>query len=325
MPYKLRKNRRLTKRYTNYKKPQKSMSSDMSSTEVPPNSSSMEDTSSTTNPLTKPQDMDSITSIHDRLDTIVSGLTSHIDNLKSDLTASIKTETQSIQNSLDGFKADMESKFDAFKTEIKSTVRTMESDIETNKSSAESAKKRMEIMDAEILQLQIDQNASEQWNRNHSVKIKGFKVPSGSVGRAVYNAFIIPTLEYANIAKAEEDKLPTYYETCQKAHILQSKPGQIPTIQFRFTTREVRDEFMENKKAIIESYNKKFSTRVEFHNDYTATNKLCMTALYNDDTVDRFWLAGTTIKFVLKSDLQTALQVKNPLANTVSEMVKSPI
>ena len=171
MPYKLRKNRRLTKRYINYKKPQKSMSCDMSSTEVPPNSSSMEDTSSTTNPLTKPQDMDSITSIHDRLDTIVSGLTSHIDNLKSDLTASIKTETQSIQNSLDGFKADMESKFDAFKTEIKSTVRTMESDIETNKSSAESAKKRMEIMDAEILQLQIDQNASEQWNRNHSVKI----------------------------------------------------------------------------------------------------------------------------------------------------------
>ena len=145
------------------------------------------------------------------------------------------------------------------------------------------------------------------------------------MGRAVYNAFIIPTLEYANIAKAEEDKLPTYFETCQKAHILQSKPGQIPTIQFRFTTREVRDEFMENKKAIIESYNKKFFTRVEFHNDYTATNKLCMTALYNDDTVDRFWLAGTTIKFVLKSDLQTTLQVRNPLANTVSEMVKSPI
>ena len=55
--------------------------------------------------------------------------------------------------------------------------------------------------------------------------------------------------------------------------------------------------------------------------DLTATNRQVMINLYNNAAIEKQWLDGTTIKFVLKADLATVHTVVNPFAADRASML----
>ena len=277
--------------------------------------------SDSTNPLTISNQNDVVSSINDRLDTMLANMNSQFASLRTDLNDSIQFETKTIQDSLDSFKQEIQGKFDTFKTEVNLSIKNIESDVDKHSNAIDTHRSKLTVVSNEILQCQVDINDQEQRQRNNSVKITGFKVQSGSVGRAVFAKLILPVVDIAYKREDPDRELPTYHQTCHIAHVLPSKPDRIPTIQFRFLSRDIRETFLNNKKAFLIDFNKKHSSNVEVKKDYTAINKSCMSALYDHPSVDHFWMSGSTIKFVTKDDLNTTKEVKNPLEDDPEKMI----
>ena len=322
MPHKLKKSKKSVKKpQNNTILKQKKISTSTMDTEK-------EKSSAVSNPLTTQSavssDNDPLLSIHDRFDSMILSMNTQFDTLRSDLNASIHSETKTIQDSLDDFKLEIQGKFDNFKKEIDVSIKDIESTIDKHSNALDTHRSTLAVVNSEILESQIEINKQEQRQRNYSIKISGFWVESGSVGNTVYQKLILPTLKRAYDLKNPKEELPSYIQTCDIAHVLPTKPGRIPTIQFKFVTRKIREDFLKHKKAFLLEYNNTNSTSVEIKNDYTALNKACMSKLFENESVESFWMSGTTIKFTYKNDTSKIMEVKNPLEDDPGKMIIPP-
>ena len=282
--------------------------------------------SSEANPLTKPcaaENSDSLASIHDRLDSMVTAMTTQFDSLRGDLNSSIKTETKAIQDSLDSFKLEIQRKFDSFKDGITTDMKDLESQVDKNTNALDTQRSKMVIANSEILQLQLDINDEEQRSRNYSIKVSGFKVTSGDVDRAVFNDLILPVIDRAYQLKNPKPALPSFHETVDVAHVLPSKPERIPNIQFRFKARNIRETFLTHKKSFLIEYNRDNHSNVEAKKDYTEINKRCMSTLHEHESVEHYWMSGVQVRFVYKND-PVMRKVLNPLEEDPENMIIPP-
>ena len=338
MPYKLRKAKKSAKNHQKSKIPKPinnsttTMAPENEKNSTVPNplnsissesANSSEKTSTESNPLNA-NSSDALTSIHDRFDAMIISMNSQFDTLRSDLNGSIQSETKTIQDSLDKFKTEIQGKFDSYKREINASLNDMESRVDKNTDSLDTQRSKLVVVNNEILLAQIDINDQEQRKRNYSIKISGFKVESDDVGREVFQKLVLPTIERTYALKNPKPELPTYHQTCDIAHVLPSKPDSIPTIQFKFVTRGVREDFFKQKKAFLQNFNSVNGTNIEAKKDYTAINKECMSNLFSNESVESFWMSGTTIRFTYKSNTSKVLEVKNPFVDDPESMIVPP-
>ena len=56
--------------------------------------------------------------------------------------------------------------------------------------------------------------------------------------------------------------------------------------------------------------------------DLTPRNRELMVELYNDGEVEKQWIAGTNVRFVLKKDLNKVCTVVNPYGKSRDDLVK---
>ena len=86
----------------------------------------------------------------------------------------------------------------------------------------------------------------------------------------------------------------------------------------------MKDIFFQYSKAAVKKLNEKPENNgvvVRVAKDLTVVNRSAMTRLYDDPEVEKQWLAGTTIKFVLTADLNSVKTVINPFATSKADML----
>ena len=264
-------------------------------------------------------------------------LESKIDSVSSDLPKEI---TDKINEAIETLKEEIDERFDKvnvsidkFKDEIDTRVRHHADEIYDLNNRAKRCEDRMSDAEKQILKTEIDLNNTRQRERNYSIKC--YNLPcdgtdAGTVGSTIYTTLLEPAFKAA-VTDKKLSVTPTLVDLCDAAHKLPlstaeaAKGNLTPPIQFRFRSRFLRDIFFTYSKAVIARENAKpayTSHPIRVAKDLTPINRQLMVKLYNDATVEKQWLAGSNIRFVLKADLNTVRTVVNPFGANKDELTK---
>ena len=264
-------------------------------------------------------------------------LESKIDSVSSELSKDI---TDKINSAIETLKEEIDERFDKvnvtidkFKEEVDTRVRHHSDEIFDLCNRATKNESRLSDAETRILKTEIDLNTTKQRERNYSIKC--YNLPcdgtdAGTVGATLYTTLLEPAFKAA-VTDKKLSTTPSLIDLCDATHKLPlstaeaAKGNTTPPIQFRFRSRFLRDIFFTYSKAVIAKENAKPEYRshpIRVAKDLTPTNRALMVRLYNDPQVEKQWLAGSNIRFVLKSDLNTVQTVVNPFGKNKDELTK---
>ena len=186
-------------------------------------------------------------------------------------------------------------------------------------------------LDLRILACEIKQNLIEQRDRSYSVRFTNYVIPP-EIDNAreacfdVYKRFVRPALARAHADNPEMvSYIPSFLEVCDAGHEVpvrrRTDDKPFPFL-FKFRSRMLVELFMDfADEAILDKNPSEDAVTVK--GDLTAIHRDCMTSLKQDQTVEKFWMAGQSIKYTQHNSERVHV-VTNPLGNTLQEMTARP-
>lgn len=243
-------------------------------------------------------------------------------NAISEMKTSISTDIKDVRDDISacrdqvvGLRAEMEE----FREDI-ATISTRVSETESRLSQVEEAMdKNNALLVQEISQLKTKLNDDEQWRRNYSIRIVGYKLPAtcsnnAETAKHLFDKFLGKIIEKGLDSGLSLGKWDHYIET---AHPLGSRSG-VPNIIVRFYSRVDVNNLMKNKRNVLQSLKNDIGN-VFINQDLTPKNAKCMTELRKDKSVESVWFMGK-IRFRLHGNNKTfqVLDVEKRIVDMVS-------
>ena len=271
-----------------------------------------------------------------RFDVIEAKIDSVTENLSKTLSEKIDSSIEALKEDIDNRFEHVYSTIDSFKVEMDKRVVHHADEIFNLTSRASALESKLIAAEARILRTDIELNITKQRERNYSIKC--YNLPcdgsdTNAVATEVYENLLEPAFKAA-VSDKKLNAIPSMFEVVDAAHKLPlstaaaAKGNLIPPIQFRFRSRFLRDTFFAYSKAVLSKENAKpnrVAHPIRVAKDLTPKNREIMVDLYNDSEVEKQWLAGTNIRFVLKKDLNKVCTVVNPYGKNKSELVEPVI
>ena len=188
-------------------------------------------------------------------------------------------------------------------------------------------------------QVTVALNRREQRDHEWSIRIKNWQCPNSSdriTEKSVYMDLVYPVLQLA-LDKGDIDSLsPHWQNVIEYTHFMPYKKNSIPTLIFRFQTRNHLYAFMTNKKDKLSEINLRISKtkpednispypffpgrEVKVQHSMSRLNKALETFVFATGIVSRVKIAGQSICVKPKGDKQPWRKIINPYGSSFSAM-----
>ena len=186
-------------------------------------------------------------------------------------------------------------------------------------------------LDLRILACEIKQNLTEQRDRAYSVRFTNHVIPP-EIGTAreacldIYKKYVKPAMARAHADQPGlMETVPSFLELWDAGHEVPVRRRQddkpFPFL-FKFRSRAYVELFMEYAdESLLDK--EPVEDTVTVKGDLTAIHRDCMTALKQDESVEKFWMTGQAIKYTQYNSERVHV-VTNPLGTNRQEMAIKP-
>ena len=191
----------------------------------------------------------------------------------------------------------------------------LEASLREAKGEIQKLKEALQVKEKEVINIKQKANDQEQYIRSWSIRILDLQIPQDQdcsdtsvVMKHVFNQVLAPILRGA-VSKGLLHAVPSPDQVLETAHILPSKPGQIPPIIARFYSRNI--------KALMFRLKREFAKKADptpaqatsrtpkpahpFYEDLTNTNFLKMRSLASDPRVMSCWSVAGQLRLRLNN------------------------
>lgn len=172
--------------------------------------------------------------------------------------------------------------------------------------------------------LEAKSNSVEQRFRIQSIRVY-------NMGREVKNSREAASYLYESLFKnvfsdPSTGAHPGAMRVMEYCHLLPPMPGKEVKYDgfnyiVKFASRFWKQLFFDNKKDVVDSYNKTNKARIKISHDYTHVNRVCLANLHNDKKVKRVTFRGDRVMFKTE-DTGPWVTVTNPFGVSAEEMVE---
>ena len=172
--------------------------------------------------------------------------------------------------------------------------------------------------------LEAKANSVEQRFRIQSIRVY-------NMGKEVKNSREAASYLYDSLFKnvfsdSSSGAHPGALRVMEYCHLLPPMPGK--EVKYagynyivKFSSRFWKQLFFDNKKEIVDSFNKANKVKIKVSHDYTYRNRLCLANLHNDKKVKRVTFRGDRVMFKTEES-GPWITVTNPFGATADEMAE---